>query len=99
MVVVSLQSPPDEYNRAYFEELVRALAWQFTQNAIPQVFVCGKLIFVPPAERGIPTSGYGQPVGTVYVDEDILRMVVANHGYPAPLTITSALGTVTAVGT
>ena len=97
MADARFQQPPQQYSYSYFSQLVRDLTQQFSSILTPSITTVGSLIFIPPP-TGIPTNGSGQPVGTVYVDVDTLKLVLANVAYVSSSAIVSSLGTVIATG-
>lgn len=94
---VRFQVPPKDYSQPYFSALLRDIRQLFISLQTPTTTTIGKLVFIPPPQ-GIPTSAYGQPVGTVYVDGDVLKMVLGETAYVSSLTMASDLGIVIATG-
>lgn len=81
---------PLEYSQNWAWQLNRWLENSTRLSSFPAVLRGGRL-YLP----SLPTAGYGLIVGEVYRDGDILRVVIENAGYMAPVTAAGSVGTLT----
>ena len=83
-------SPPEGYERAYADDLVRTL------NAfVQQVANSGALRGTTLVLTDLPTSGFQLATGSVFNDSGTLKIVLVNVGYSGSVSAASAIGTVT----
>lgn len=87
-------TPPEEYNRQYMAQLVRAFAVfvQQVNNPGPAVFSTLRLLNLPDNDQGLDTGALFQQGGFVKITQ-------ANTPHVGGLSGTSAIGTVTVVTT
>jgi hypothetical protein len=85
-------TPPDEYNRQYMAQLVRAFA-VFVQ----QVNNPGDAIFTTLRLTNLPTNDQGLQTGTLFQQGGFVKITLANVPHVAGVSGTSALGIVTVV--
>lgn len=90
----NLQQPPSAYDQRYFAQLVRDLVQSFNSLATPGRTTIGLLTLVPP----YPALAYGLPLGTVYADDGILKIVLGDRAYAGSLKLTITLASVVATG-
>lgn len=81
---------PREYTQDWAFQLNRWIE-NYTRLADFPAVLRGGRLYLP----GLPSSGYGLIVGEVYRDGDILRIVVEDAGYVAPVAATCEVGTLT----
>lgn len=97
MADVRFPTPPDQYDKDYFDQLIRNIRQTFIGLMTPGTVTTGLLVFtVDP--RGCPTNPSGLRPGTVYCDNGTLKMVLPNVGYAPSIELASSLGTVRATG-
>ena len=82
----SLPLEPSTYDPEYFNQVIRALNVYFRQLDSTTPVVIDRLTLL-----ALPTSAIGQRAGTVYNDNGVLKIVLAN-------TVNAVAGTVNLVG-
>jgi hypothetical protein len=85
-------TPPDEYNRQYMAQLVRAFA-VFVQ----QVNNPGDAVYSNLRLTNLPTNDQGLSTGALFQHEGFVKITQANAPHVAGVSGTSVLGTVTVV--
>jgi hypothetical protein len=82
----SLPLAPNTYDPEYFNQVIRSLNVYFSQQNSTTPIVIDSLTLL-----ALPTSALGQRVGTVYNDNGVLKIVLAN-------TVNGIAGAVNLVG-
>ena len=85
-------TPPDEYNRQYMAQLVRAFS-VFVQ----QVNNPGDAIYTNLRLTNLPNNDYGLQTGALFQQDGFVKITQANAPHVAGVSGTSVLGTVTVV--
>ncbi len=81
---------PEEYQRVYFDDLVRTLSLFVDQQLNPGPLRVTTLVLTE-----LPTNGNKLETGTVYNDQGTLKVVLSNVGYAPSLLVGASIGTVT----
>ena len=85
---------PDEYQRVYFDDLVRTLSSFVDQELNP-----GALRGTTMVLTNLPTTGNLLENGAVYNDQGTLKVVLSNMGYAPSFLMSASIGTVTVTTT
>ncbi len=85
-------TPPENYNRQYMAQLVRAFS-VFVQ----QVNNPGDAVYTNLQLTNLPTNDYGLQTGALFQQEGFVKITQANTPHVAGVSGTSALGIVTVV--
>jgi hypothetical protein len=85
-------TPPEEYNRQYMAQVIRAFA-VFVQ----QVNNPGDAIFTTLRLTNLPTNDQGLPTGALFQHDGFVKITQENTPHVAGVSGTSVLGTVTVV--
>jgi hypothetical protein len=88
----ALPIPAENYDMVYFTQFIRSLAVYFNHidSTTPVTFDSITL-------TNLPTSGYNLPIGAVYQDAGVLKIVIAGLEYAGSVSATGSVGTVTVV--
>ena len=92
--VPRLPRPIGEVDREYVNQLVGMI-----ELALEQLLQVGPAHHETLNISNLKSNGSGLRVDDVFEDGGILNIVRASHGYPAPLSATGSVGTVTVVTT
>lgn len=85
-------APPNEYNRQYMAQVIRAFS-VFVQ----QVNNPGDAIFSTLQLTNLPSNDQGLPTGALFQHDGFVKITQANSPHVAGVSGTSVLGTVTVV--
>ena len=81
---------PEEYQRVYFDDLVRTLS-VFVEQQLNAGAMRGTTLVL----TELPTNGNKLETGSVYNDQGTLKIVLSNVGYAPSLLMSASIGTVT----
>jgi hypothetical protein len=90
LAVPTFSDAPGDYNRLYFDDLVRSLNVFVTQQTNPGPIRGDTLVLT-----NLPTNGNGLETGSVYNDNGTLKIVLSNIGYGPSFSMTGSVGTIT----
>ena len=85
-----LPEPPENIDKRYMEDLVRTLQFFITQEQNPGEMRGTKLVLT-----NLPVSDVGLEVGTLYRNENIVKVSVLDFACPDGSDITGSIGSVT----
>lgn len=86
----SLPLPGDNYDRQYFNQIIRALNTYFVELDSQNTLVKGSLILT-----GLPGSGANQPIGSLWENNGVVNVVLPGVPYAAGVEATFSIGSVT----
>jgi len=85
----ALPVPPKEYDQNFMSQLVRALGNYFNLLDSKTPHEIDSIIF-----SNLPTNGAGLINGSVYSDDGVLKIVLAQNSYAASLKATTSINNV-----